>query len=223
VQKVFAYQGEIHIGGRFQLPNDTLPCILARLDGGNWIPLIKSSKQSPDESLRHAEIFRDDLFLTGGFFDKTLEAWYSVARWDGTRMMPLDSVQVSTTGPRPLLSMESRLFLVGSVRGQKSNLISWDGSSWHSALSDPDITVRTLGNLGGELYVYGSIEYFGGEVAYHLIRLRNSNSEVVSPSKTSRKIPNYHFQFLEGSLRIYSPSDSRFYNVNGKLGFSKRP
>jgi hypothetical protein len=223
VKKIFDYRDEIHIGGWFRLPNDSLPCALARWDGGNWIPLIRSSEQSPRETVNHAEIFRDDLFMTGSFFDKISGAWHSVAKWDGTRMTPFDSVQVSTTGPRPLLSMQSRLFLVGSVKGQESNLVYWDGSSWHSALSDPDITVRTLGELGGELYVYGSIEYFGGKVAYHLIKLRNSNSETILAPHSNRKIPNHRILFQDGLLRIVSPSDGSIYHVNGKIGSPKMP
>jgi hypothetical protein len=223
VLKLFAYQGKIHIGGRFQLPNDTVPCLLARWDGGNWTPLIHSSKQVRDGSVTHAEIFRDDLFITGGFFNESSGTWRSLMKWDGTRLTPFDSVQVDVVGPRPLVSMESKLFLVGHIKGQNSKVIYWDGSSWHSALSDPDITVNALGEFGGDLYLKGEFEYFGGEVAYYMIKMRVSNSGSIMPFRTVKKNIGDRFLLQGRAFRVTSPNDGTQFNLNGRFSHPRNP
>jgi hypothetical protein len=217
VRKILTYQGELHIGGYFMLPDDSQYWALARRSGESWIPIIRETEQNDVQSLHSAVVHDGELYVAGFFQDTANKEIYGLARWNGSTLSRFDSVKSIGVGAQALLSYQSRLYFASSLKGRNDRLISWDGNQWHTVLDNSIPYVLALMEFGGDMYVYGDIPYFNGKCASNLLRWGAPNSNRTLPYIQANRGDGHQLLFQGGAPGIISKYKGRNFDLRGRV------
>lgn len=160
---------------------------LGRWDGSEWSPVGMGLGQfdNPAGSIpvRAFAEAGGSLFAAGDFLFAGAEPAQGIARWDGTRWVPLQDAPLNAFRPdvRALLADGSGLIVGGHIPpldGVLYNGIArWDGASWHplgsgltGIVPEAPGTVQALLRVGSDVYVVGSFWNAGGSPASQIAR-----------------------------------------------------
>jgi hypothetical protein len=160
------YQGNLIIGGNFDVAGDTLANSIAAWDGSSWSPL-GSGMGSPDNSstVFALVVYEDKLVVGGGFSTAGGVSAKNIACWDGISWSPLGSGIVGHA--RTLTVYNNHLIAGGSFSTAgdvtAANIAAWDGSSW-SPLGSGISSVPGYYDGVYALSVYDSQLIAGGDI-----------------------------------------------------------
>lgn len=171
INTIQEYNGKLYVGGSFYtLQNDSsyvnVDCCIATWDGAVWDSV---SSGSLDGVAKTMIIYKDDLYVGGGFYTAGGTPVYNVARYDGNQWQPLGQGTAGQSGY--VLSFENDtvndLLYVGgqfeyvikndSTQLETSGLGIWDGTEW----SVPSEKLPA-NYYAGNLKIYHGLLYTGG-------------------------------------------------------------
>jgi hypothetical protein len=172
------YKGEYYFGGNFQEPNNLKE--IMRWNGTEWLPLQLGVLGDAQVSVM--QVFKDQLFVGGGFYQADGNAKDYFMAWDGNQWYdPLPNVQF-TTQVNKLAVIDGSLYIVSRlyVNGDSGwegpyGIAKWDGINfcafgglniypWDVAGVDGQIIVTanyTMVNPGSTGYPGDTVKYLG--------------------------------------------------------------
>lgn len=145
----FGPDGELYVGGRIDLSNDSDAANVLKWDGENWSSLAPSDADATERGLNNSvrDIVVDSQgnVIVGGLFSDAagIEAADYVAKWDGEAWSSLGADSAVTNRVMSLAVGKNDAIYVGSqgdnIAGieQADYVAKWDGTEW-SALGDSD-------------------------------------------------------------------------------------
>ncbi len=120
--------------------------------------------------------FRGDLVVTGRFTTAGGANTLNIARWTGSRWLPLG--QGLNANTFDITVYDGDLIVAGgftTAGGVTANRIArWDGADWHALGTGMNSTVTTLTVFDGELIASGDFSTVGGVPADHFARWNGS-------------------------------------------------
>ena len=171
------YNGELYVGGFFNIAGGIPVNDIARWNGANWNSVGSgvSSLGSPLSFVYSLSVYNGELY-TGGDFDTAggISA-NNIAKWDGITWDSVGSgVNNFTTS---LFVYNGELYTGGLFNitgGITANCIAkWNGTVWDSVGSGVNNVVYSMTVYNGELYIGGIFNITGGILVNNIAKLTN--------------------------------------------------
>lgn len=147
------FAGELYIGGQFTMAGSVTANNVAKWDGTNWSALGSGLMISVYSYVHTLCVYNNELYA-GGYFSSPIN---NIAKWDGTSWLALGSGVNNMVASLKVYNNE--LYVGGHfhyVNNMPMKFIAkWNGA-WSPVASNPDLVVRTMSVLNGNLFLAGS-------------------------------------------------------------------
>lgn len=179
IRAMTEYRGWLIAGGDLQRAGEASVRHIARWDGARWQPLVDDSTgvDGVNGEVHSLTVFRDELIVSGDFWEAGGIPSRGVARWNGSSWKPLGT-GVNTSNTEAVCVYEDQLIVGGYFTSAgdmpMNGIASWDGTSWHALGSGVGgITVplvRSLAVFRGDLIAGGIFTTAGDNPANAIAR-----------------------------------------------------
>jgi prophage DNA circulation protein len=179
---VYAYQGDIYIGGTFtSVDNVSGSAGIAKWDGESWSSL-GSGMTSPN--VRAIQAYQSNLYIAGNFSQVGgVDNTEKIARWDGASWHSVGTNFGSGGAVRVMVVYDNKLVIAGALNNingiNHDKIATWDGSSWapldsnvrfskrlQALYVDPDTNTLYIGGFFGSSNITG-VSDASGLVSYN--------------------------------------------------------
>jgi hypothetical protein len=182
------YNGQLVVGGYFQVANDVIVSYIAAWDGTAWSPL-GSGMNGPVFALT---VYNGNLIAGGSFISAGGASANYIASWDGNSWSPLG------------LGMTNRVYALSEYDGKliagggfwtaggvlAIDIASWNGSSWSPLGRGIDGDVSALTVYDGKLIVGGRFGTAGNVAANSIASWNGSNWSPMGSGMGGRTYPS---------------------------------
>ncbi len=184
VTALTVFDGELCVGGVFQIAGSVTVNHIAKWDGSQWSPLGSGMSGGVSALAVHdGELYAGGDFTTAGGV-----AANRIAKWDGSRWLALGSGMSSAVSA--LAMLDGELYAGGgftTAGGVAANRIAkWDGSQWSALGSGMNSEVRALAVLDGKLYAGGQFTTAGGVAANRIAKWDGSQWSALGSGMNSQ-------------------------------------
>lgn len=162
INSIIEYKGELYAAGSIIEINGLKNVHnIARWDGTTWRRVGTGLQGSLDEVYSMA-VYKNELYVGGGFSDAGGITAYNIAKWNGTTW---SSVGLGTSSDVNVLKVDTArdlLYVGGDFEGVNNSIYSrkvamWDGANWHSMSPN-----KFFGSTVVSMEMYHGYLYAGG-------------------------------------------------------------
>jgi hypothetical protein len=177
VNTICEYQGEIYVGGNFNMSNgsgDTIRAII-RWDGANW-KSVGGGMKGTWSIVNDLKVYNGELYVGGDFYKADGNKSNAIQKWDGTQWSEVGG-GMSGPGTGAVWDMtvhESKLYVVGMMEYAggiaASKIAVWDGNQWCGFGSTFDGVGGAVGFYNDTLYMSGGFWTIDGDSIYRIAK-----------------------------------------------------
>ncbi len=160
ISDMIIFNGDLIIGGRFEIVGDVVSKGVASWDGVSWTSLCSNL----DGEIYALGVIGNKLIAAGSFNTIDGIAANNIASWDGTNWSPMGSGLDGNINS--ILVHQDTVYAAGYIYSPYNNIARWDGSSWSTMEStmgtgmNEEVYAMTV--YDNKLVVGGSFTSAGG-------------------------------------------------------------
>jgi hypothetical protein len=162
INSLVVYNGELYAAGKIVEMNGIKGVHnIARWDGTTWRRVGTGLQGSLNEVYSMA-VYKNELYVGGGFSDAGGVTAYNIAKWNGTNWSTVGLGTSSDVNVLKVDTLRNLLYVGGDFEGVNNSIYSrkvamWDGTNWHSMSPN-----KFFGSTVVSMEMYHGYLYAGG-------------------------------------------------------------
>lgn len=218
--RIINYKGRFYVAGNFnEVTTDSLINEITMFDGQRWTNVGGQIKGDFLSGVNDLAIWRDTLYVGGGFKEVTGSPGNNIAKWDGVNWHRLNNgvSQDNQAAVVNLLPMDDALYASGwfyivdghHLGAGHKGFAKWDGNRWCTMATVGDGTLMTLGRWKDQLFLMGGFHHLNGQPMEFMAKWVGGNYTDSCYEPTTTGIDNINKLSVEVSL-YPNPTEGKF-------------